>query len=140
PFYLQLLCSQLFEQAQENNLRITQDVVSHCVLEWLAKTDNSRFQHFWEGHDSVSAQRNKLLLSAIAELGTHPDGVDYNRLASKVCPTIPEQALISALDDLTKLGILKRFHSSYAIVVTLFVRWLRRHSPLELALQEARWQ
>lgn len=140
PFYLQLLCSQLFEQAQENNLRITQDVVSHCVLEWLAKTDNSRFQHFWEGHDSVSAQRNKLLLSAIAELGTHPDGVEYNRLVSKVCPTIPEQALIYALDDLTKLGVLKRYHSSYAIVVTLFVRWLRRHSPLELALQEARWQ
>lgn len=140
PFYLQLLCSRLFEQAQENNLRITQDVVSHCVQRWITQADNSRFQHFWEGHDRVGAQRNKLILSAIAETSTNPDGIEYNRLVSKVCPIIPEQALIHALDDLTKLGVLKRYHSSYAIVVTLFVRWLRHHWPLEIALQEARWQ
>ncbi len=139
PFYLQLLCSKLFEQAHVDKMKITQHFASHLIQEWIAQADNSRFQHFWEGHDSVSAQRNKLLLSAIAELGTHPDGVEYNRLTSKVCPIIPEQALIYALDDLTKLGILKRYHSSYAIVVNLFVRWLRHHRPLELALQEARW-
>ena len=51
PFYLQLLCSRLFEQSHEDKMKITQHFASQIIQEWIAQADNSRFQHFWEGHD-----------------------------------------------------------------------------------------
>lgn len=136
PFYLQLLCSRLYEYAQEHKTMITQQVVTQNVQEWLAKADKSRFQHLWEGNDAASSQRNKLIMSAIAQLIT-PE-VEYDRLAEVLYPTIAEHELVRALEDLTDLGILKRDHLYYSITVKLFTRWLRLHWPLELALKEVR--
>lgn len=136
PFYLQLLCSRLYEYAQEHKTMITQQVVTQNVQEWLNKADKSRFQHLWEGHDAASTQRNKLIVSAIAQLATQE--VEYSRLAEVLCSTIAEHELVHALEDLTDLGILKRDHLYYSITVKLFTRWLRLHWPLELALKEIR--
>jgi GTP diphosphokinase / guanosine-3',5'-bis(diphosphate) 3'-diphosphatase len=137
PFYLQLLCSRLYEYAQEHKTMITQQVVTQNVQEWLAKADKSRFQHLWEGNDAASTQRNKLIMSAIAHVGTSE--VEYSRLAEVLYPTIAEHELVRALEDLTDLGILKRDHLYYSITVKLFTRWLRLHWPLELALKEIHW-
>ncbi len=134
PFYLQLLCSRLYEYAQEHKTMITQQVVTQNVQEWLNKADKSRFQHLWEGHDAASTQQNKLILSAIAHVGTSE--VEYSRLAEVLYPRIAEHELVRALEDLTDLGILKRDHLYYSIAVKLFTRWLRVHWPLELALKE----
>ncbi|MGI9059306.1 MAG: HD domain-containing protein [Ktedonobacteraceae bacterium] len=139
PFYLQLLCSRLFEQSQEDKVKITQHFAAQSIQEWIFQTDNSRFQHFWEGHDAASARRNKLILSAIAERGTATNSIEYEQLARAISSVVPEQSLGQALIDLTSLGVLKRHHSSYSIELELFARWLRYHWPLALALQEAHW-
>lgn len=139
PYYLQLLCSMLYDYAQENKTMITFYAASQCIHDWLVKADVSRFQHLWEGHDTTSAQRNKLILSAIAQLSAHSHQVEYDRLASTVGPTAPEQYLVSSLEDLADLGVLEQDHANYTIKVELFARWLRQHLPLELALKEARW-
>jgi hypothetical protein len=138
PFYLQLLCSMFYMQVQENKTTITLHTASQSIREWLDKADNSRFQHLWEGHDATSAQRNKLILSAIAEFAANSFQVDYDRLAGAICSTVPEQDLIRSLYDLADLGVLKHYHASYSIKIELFARWLRQHWPLELTLKETR--
>lgn len=139
PFYLQLLCSMLYDQAQEDKTIITSDAASQSIREWLNKADASRFQHLWEGQDATSAARNKLTLSAIAQLGANSHEVEYDRLVSAVCPTVSEHDLVQTLKDLSELGVLVHNHANYAISVELFARWLRQHWPLELALKEVRW-
>ncbi len=139
PFYLQLLCSMLYDQAQENKTIITSDAASLSIRDWLGKADASRFQHLWEGHKMMSAQRNKLILSAIAQLAADNREVEYDRLAGVICSIVPEQDLVRLLEDLADLGVLEHNHANYAIKVELFARWLRQHWPLELTLKEASW-
>jgi GTP diphosphokinase / guanosine-3',5'-bis(diphosphate) 3'-diphosphatase len=137
PFYLQLLCSKLFEQAKEHRVTITQQMVMQNVQEWLNNADSGRFIHLWEGYDAASTQKNKLILCAIAQLTSNE--VEYSRLADVLCPTMPEHELIGTLEDLTSLGIIRRDHLYYAIEVKLFTRWLKKQWPLEVALKEASW-
>ena len=139
PFYLQLLCSMLYDQAQENKSIITSQAASQGIREWLGRADASRFQHLWEGQDAASALRNKFTLSAIAQLGANSHEVAYERLVSVVCPTVSEHDLVQILEDLSELGVIVHNHSNYAISVELFARWLRQHWPLEQALKEVRW-
>src|SRR5204862_5258100 len=58
PFYLQLLCRYLYDQAQENKTTFTREFTSRLIQEWLIRADTSRFQHLWEASDLASAQRN----------------------------------------------------------------------------------
>jgi guanosine-3',5'-bis(diphosphate) 3'-pyrophosphohydrolase len=139
PFYLQLLCSMLYDQAQENKTIITSDAASLSTREWLGRSDASRFQHLWEGHNTATAQRNKLILSAIAQLAANNHEVEYDRLAGVVCSIVAEQDLVRSLEDLADLGVLEHNHANYAIKVELFAHWLRQHWPLGLTLKEASW-
>lgn len=134
-------CCVLFslDYAQENKTNITLHVASQGICDWLDKADASRFQHLWEGHDTTTAQRIKLILSAIAQLGTHNHQVEYEYLAKAVGSTVPEQNLVRSLEDLADLGVLEHDHANYSIRVELFARWLRQHWPLELTLKETRW-
>lgn len=139
PYYLQLLCSYVYEQAQEKRAKITRDFVSICIHNWLEQADNSRFQHFWEGYDSYSGRINKLILSALADLREQNDEVEYKKLVEIIGHLLPEQELVRTLDDLTNLGILKHAHTRYTIEVKLFTNWLRQHWPLTLTMKEGGW-
>jgi guanosine-3',5'-bis(diphosphate) 3'-pyrophosphohydrolase len=139
PYYLQLLCSHLYEQAQEQSSKITRDFAASCVHSWLERADNIRFQHFWEGFDGDSARRNKLILSAIADLRGQNNEVEYENLVAVIGNLLPERELVRTLDDLTNLGILKHVHSRYTIEVKLFTYWLRQHWPLTLTMKEGDW-
>lgn len=136
PFYLQLLCHGLYEQACEHKKILGDEVVSQNVNAWLENADNSRFQHLWEGYDRASAQRHKLILSALAELAHEERRVSYEVLARTLCLTLSEHDLIQSLDDLADLGILEHSQTCYTITVELFARWLRHHWPLELTHKE----
>jgi hypothetical protein len=136
PFYLQLLCSMLFDQAKENKTIITADAVTQSIRVWLNEADTSRFQHFWEGQNIGGGQRNKLILSAIAELSANNNEVEYDRLAGAANIISSERDLFQSLQDLVDLGVLEREHSNYAIKVRLFSRWLREHLPLKLVIKE----
>lgn len=139
PYYLQLLCSMLYDYAQEHRSVITSDVVSQRIREWLAMADTSRFQHFWEGYDTTSTQRNKLILSALAQLGDATHVVEYDRLVKALGATVSEYDLVQSLNDLSALGVLEHHHASYSVKVDLFARWLHQHYSLDMALKEARW-
>ena len=104
PFYLQLLCWRLYELSQESNAPITSEHVTIFVKEWLGKADSSRFQHLWEANTTIYTQKNKVILSAIAQLGCDTREIEYNQLVGLVCPMISEQDLLQTLDDLTNLG------------------------------------
>ncbi len=136
PFYLQLLCRKLYECAQERRTVLSQEFVATYVQEWLNKADASRFQHLWEANTRERMQRNKFILSAIAQLSTERSYVDYERIASLVSPNIAEYLLLEALKDLVELGVLKQNRLSYAIEVELFACWLRQHWPFELVSKE----
>ena len=139
PYYLQLICSHLYEQAQEQRAKITRDFVSTCIHNWLEKADNSRFQHFWEGFDRESARRNKMILSALANLKGQNDEVEYEKLVAVTGNFVAERELVRTLDDLTNLGVLEHVHSRYSIEVKLFTHWLRQHWPLTLTMKEGGW-
>lgn len=139
PYYLQLLCSALYEQIQEKRRMITSDFVGQHTHEWLTEADKSRFQHLWEGYDTDSARRNKLTLSAMADIRGRNEEVEYGRLAEALHHVISEQQLVQTLEDLTNLGVLRHDRSLYAIEVKLFARWLRQHWPLALAMKEGDW-
>jgi guanosine-3',5'-bis(diphosphate) 3'-pyrophosphohydrolase len=138
PFYLQLLCWKLYELVQERQFSITSDFTAKFVDEWLCKADSSRFQHLWEASSRVASQRNKVVLSAIAQLGSDTCETEYGQLVDLVGGKVmSEQNLVQTLEDLTNLGVLKHNSMRYAIAVELFARWLRQHWPLELVLKEA---
>ena len=139
PYYLQLLCSFLYEQAQEQRSKITRDFVSTCIHKWLDQANNSRFQHFWEGFDSDSARKNKLILSSLADIRGQSDEIEYEKLVSSIGHLLSEQELGSTLDDLTNLGVLMHVHTRYTIAVKLFTSWLRQHWPLTLTMKEGGW-
>jgi guanosine-3',5'-bis(diphosphate) 3'-pyrophosphohydrolase len=139
PYYLQLLCSHLYEQAQEKRAKISRDFVASSIRQWIEEADNSRFQHFWEGFDRESERRNKLILSAIADCRGQNDEVEYENLALAIGKLIPERELVRTLDDLTNLGILRHVHSRYMVEVKLFTQWLRQHWPLTLTMKEGDW-
>jgi hypothetical protein len=138
PFYLQLLCSRLYEQVQPHHSLITHDVVRESVEAWWNTTDETRFCHFWEGGDQANGQKNKLVLSAIADLKGIKDRVEYERIVEAVRGVIPEHELVGLLEDLHTLGVLTCEHTRYyAIKVRLFAHWLRRHWPLKRTLKES---
>jgi GTP diphosphokinase / guanosine-3',5'-bis(diphosphate) 3'-diphosphatase len=137
PYYLQLLCSMLYDYAQEHKLVITSDVVSQRIREWLAVADASRFQHFWEGHDTTSTQRNKLILSALAQPGDATHVVEYDSLVNAIGAAMSEHDLVQSLNDLSELGVLDRYQVSYSVKVDLLARWLHQHYSLNMALKEA---
>src|SRR5579885_3030758 len=137
PYYLQLLCSMLYDHFQGKKGVITAHIVRQLVFEWIQNADASRFQHLWEGHDSVSAQRNRLILSAIADLDAYHHEIEFSRLGNVLYPVMSEQELALSLGDLTELGVLIHTHAGYTITVDLFTRWLRQHCPLDRLLKEA---
>jgi type I restriction enzyme M protein len=137
PYYLQLLCSMLYDYAQEHRSVITSDVVSQRLREWLIVADASRFQHFWEGYDIPSTQRNKLILSALAQLGNAMHSVEFDRLIDAIGAAVSEYDLAQSLNDLSELGVLDHYQANYSIKVGLFGRWLHQHSSLKVALKEA---
>ena len=139
PYYLQLLCSMLYDYAQEHRSVLTSDVVSQRIREWLQVADASRFQHFWEGHDITSTQRNKLILSALAQPGNASHVVEYDRLVNAIGATVSEYDLVQSLNDLSELGVLEHYQANYSIKVELFARWLHQHYSLKTALKEAPW-
>ena len=136
PYYLQLLCSLLYDYAQENKSVITSDVASQRIREWLKNADASRFQHLWEGRSASSAARNKLILSALAQLGDTLHVVEYSRLLNTIGVAVAENDLVQSLNELSELGVLEHDHTNHFIKVDLFARWLRQHYPLDMALKE----
>lgn len=136
PYYLQLLCSTLYEQALEQRVTITADLASQCIRRWLERADSGRFQHLWEGETAREAKNNKAILSAVAEFTTQHAQVEYSRLAAALGAALTERELVQALSDLSDLGILEHDHTSYKIKIGLFARWLRQHWPLEITLKE----
>ncbi|HVB24503.1 MAG TPA: HD domain-containing protein [Ktedonobacteraceae bacterium] len=137
PYYLQLLCYKLFDQAQEEKIAFTYEYTLRVLDEWLPKLDDSAFYHLWEGNEPADTQRNKVILSAIAQIGKDSTEVSYQSIHHALQPSISEQNLIRLLHDLTSTGVLKQNDLHYAIEVELFARWLRRYWPLELAIKEA---
>ncbi len=136
PYYLQLLCYKLFEQAQQDKTIITQASASETTYEWLRQADESRFQHLWEGKHGIDSQMNKVILSAIAQLEADNGEVEYDHLYEAVYSLIQERNLVRSLEDLTYMGVIKHNQLKYAIEVDLFARWMRQHWPLKLALKE----
>ena len=139
PYYLQLLCSMLYDYAQEYRSVFTSDTVSQRIREWLTIADASRFQHFWEGYDTTSTQRNKLILSALAQLGDATHVVEYERLVNAIGASVSEHDLVQTLNDLSELGVLDHHQAGYSVKVDLFARWLHQHYSLNIALKEASW-
>ena len=136
PFYLQLLCWRLHTIMQERDAPVTYEFTSAVVEEWLNKADSGRFQHLWESNTPLATQRNKAILSAIAQLEQNTKEIKYQHIADLVSPVIPEHDLVPGLEDLTQLGVLNHTSMHYAITVELFACWLRQHWPLELVFKE----
>ena len=90
PYYLQLLCYKLFEQAQQDKATITQTTISEASYEWLRQADESRFQHLWEGKLGMDSQMNKVILSAIAQLELDNGEVEYDFISEAVHHLIQE--------------------------------------------------
>jgi hypothetical protein len=137
PYYLQLLCYRLFEQAREGTTTITNETIFQTIEEWLSTTDESRFLHLWDGKESADARRNKVILSAIAQLGRENQEVEYDHLFAAVRSIVQERDLVRLLEDLVAMGVLKHNQLHYALEVELCALWLRQHWPLSLALKEA---
>lgn len=138
PYYLQLLCSKLYDQTQKPRAELTGDYTAQLVKDWLNIADDSRFLHLWEAHDRPSSLRNKLVLCAIAHLGIDDPSVTYEQLWEKVSSIITEPQLMQSLSDLADLGLGVLHHDQlhYSIKVNLFARWLRQHWPYKLVVKE----
>ncbi len=135
PYYLQVLCYQLFNDLQKEQCEMTLQYTHAMLNRWIEESGTIAFLRVLD--DTGNRQRNKLILSAIAELGIENPVVPFDSLSKALGSSMPEQDLVRSLDDLTDMAVLKHDRLQYSIEVELLARWLRQHWPLELLLKGA---
>lgn len=137
PYYLQLLCYELFNELQKEQCEMTLPYTHSMLNRWIKESGNRAFLRVLDDVNADNMQKNKLVLSAIAKLGDENPLVSLDSLSKALGSSMLERDLLHSLDDLTTMAVLKHDYPNYSIEVELLARWLRQHWPLEKMLKGA---
>jgi len=138
PYYLQLVCAEIFNCCAGEGWVNQHDV--DLVLEELSGREISQFRRLWD----ESGPHEKAVLAVLATLrgarGLATANEVHGLLARAGTRATPAQVLevlerLSAREIVERLGAL-----SYRLRVALLRDWLDQHFDLQQAMRSARWE
>lgn len=138
PYFIQLLCGQIFEHKSGSGYVSMVDI--DPAIRLIGQADIAPFQETWSSASPegrillalLGAQRGAYEVFTQAELST-------NFRAHGIQASLPDLNLV--LDELVRQGTIHQLGSlSYRLSVELLRYWLRMRHPIEKRLAEYRWQ
>jgi GTP diphosphokinase / guanosine-3',5'-bis(diphosphate) 3'-diphosphatase len=144
PYYLQWLCSELIIEAdREERPFIRQTDLRAALTNWMPKQGEQFFNHLWGSslsYDLEQQQRNKLALTAIAELADGENGrwLTLEQIQqSGITAVLSEKQIWELLHGLAQMDTLEsRDDDQFRIKVALCEQWLRTNYNLSWLLKE----
>ncbi len=138
PYYLQLVCAEVFNRCAGEGWVNQHDV--DLVLEELSGREISQFRRLWD----ESSPREQAVLAVLAALrgarGVATANEVHGILARAGQRATPAQ-VVDALERLSAREIVERLGAlSYRLRVALLRDWLAKHFDLQQAMRSARWE
>jgi type I restriction enzyme M protein len=142
PYYIQSLCSRVFETAARNRSRlITVSAVEQAAAEMVQ--DNEHFQTLW-GY--AVTERRRLLMALCVELASGPDPITYSLFEAKLeeflVPIPPDEQLGHDIEFLRELELIELDPGSggaaYRLTVPLMAEWIRQNVDMADLRNKAR--
>lgn len=142
PYYLQFLCREIYEQAEEREYRVDEglvDAVIEAALAWDQKLYEA-VKYLWiiDFEDRAATARNHLVLAGLAAgdgMGgprRTGEGLSFAGIAARVAAWVDEAGLHQSLRDLADYGTIElRDGGRYVISVPLVERWVRATQPVD---------
>ena len=147
PYYMQLLCSKVFEQCWQERRTYVGESDLHQVKESLIRAfGTTNFSHFWQDNlvldqaeNTKQTAENCLVLSCISHLGGSCESVDdlfatQDNLGLGVSERIPGREIGIVIERLRirKVITLERSGSNIKITLPIFKDWLGRYAELRV--------
>ena len=137
PYYLQLLCFEVFERCAPAAWVNQRDI--DLVVERLVEREIDEFRRVWD----ESSAREQAVLAALASLrGARgvATGQEVHTVLTKAGARVDRDQISGAMENLAARGILQRLGAlSYRFRVALLKDWLCQRIDLEAVVRETRW-
>jgi len=142
PYFLQLLCSQIFDYAQENQItEITQPHLNNCLEQSWRQQAEHYFSHLWG--DGVLTDRSQLksyrlvlfLIALSAEPGSSTDFESI--LQTGVTRFMPEEKLWQTMKGLMALDSITRHNQDeFQVSIPFAQQWIHRNYTIPHIFRE----
>lgn len=137
PYYLQLLCFEVFNRCAQAGWVNQRDV--DLVMEDLVGREIADFREFW---DESSPSEQAVLAGLVSLRGSRgvPTVQDVLTLLNKAGARAERDQVVVALDNLADRGILERLGAhSYRFRVALLRDWLGERIDFDQVVRDTRW-
>lgn len=150
PYYMQLLCSKVFEQCwQEQRTYVGESDLYHVRESLIKSLGATSFSHFWQDNlvldqaeNAKQTAQNCVVLSCISHMGGSCGSIDdllstQDNLGLGVSERIPGRELSIVIDRLRIRKVITSESSGSNIKITLpiFKDWLGKHAELRVLPQ-----
>jgi hypothetical protein len=146
PFYMQLLCSEIFQHClQENRTYVSEGEVHDSKRTLLNTLGETSFAHLWKDNPVLEPQEqvrcageNSLILACLARLGGSSDADDVpnaqNQLTLDSTERVSSHAIRSVIERLNQRGVLTldRATRQLGVKIPIFRDWLIERGELVL--------
>jgi Tol biopolymer transport system component len=137
PYYLQLLCFEVFNRCATAGWVNQHDV--DLVVEDLIGREISDFRQLW---DESSPQEQSVLAALVSLRGARGVATvrEVRTILNKAGARVEQEPVVLALDSLTERAILERLGAlSYRFRVALLRDWLCERLDLQQVVRNTRW-
>ncbi len=137
PYYLQLLCFEVFNRCAASGWVNQHDV--DLVLEELVSREIADFRQIW---DESSSQEQAVLAALVSLRGARGVATvrEVRTVLTKAGARADQELVARALDSLTERAILERLGAlSYRFRVALLRDWLCERLDLQKVVRNTRW-
>lgn len=147
PYYMQLLCSKVFERCwQEQRTYVGESDLHNVRQSLVGSLTEINFSHFWEDNlildeaeNAKQASENCLVLSCISHLGGSCESVDdlfaiQDDLGLGVSERLSSRQISVVVDRLRirRVIVSQRTRTGIEISLPVFKDWLSRHAELRV--------
>jgi len=137
PYYLQLLCFEIFNRCAPAGWVNQRDL--DVVMEDLVSRDIADFRQVWE---ESSPQEQAVLAALVSLRGARGVATvrEVRTILTKAGARVEQEPVVSALDSLVNRGILERLGAlSYRFRVAMLRDWLAERIDLGEVVRDTRW-
>ncbi|MGC9334997.1 MAG: hypothetical protein ACP5JJ_12665 [Anaerolineae bacterium] len=137
PYYLQLLCFEIFNRCAPAGWVSQRDI--EVVIEELVKHEIPEFRQVWEESSGPEQAALAAMVSMRGARGV-ATALEVRTALSKAGARVERDQVASALDHLAERGVLERLGAlSYRFRVSLLRDWLAERLDLRDVVRNTRW-
>lgn len=142
PYYLQWLCGELvFRAVVEERHVVQMSHLQQTLDTWMVGQGEQYFNHLWgssSGFTMDEQKRQKLVLTAVATLGTPSEWLKLEALHAELAHDLTEAQLWDVLRDLVRMDTLLVEQDRYRIQMPLFEQWLQANYTVAYVRKEGK--